>query len=64
MTDIGSDIEFEMKTLVFPSGAIVVHGSNMDKMEKSLKQKLPLIQKCMRSVPESIASLFKSNIAS
>ena len=64
MTDIGSDIEFEMKTLVFPSGAMVVHGSNMDKMEKSLKQKLPLIQKCMRSVPESIASLFKSNIAS
>ena len=60
MTDLGGSIECEMRTIVFPSGAIVVHGTELDKMEDSIRKKLPLIQKCMRGVPESIASSFTS----
>ena len=52
-----SDVNCEMKTIVFPSGAIVVHGSSMEKMEESLKKKLPLIQKCMREAPPAIEEL-------
>lgn len=48
------------RTLVFPSGAIIVHGSKMEEMETSLKMKLPVIQKCMRSVPESIINAFRA----
>ena len=59
-SEIGADVECEMKTLVFASGAIVVHGSSLPKMEDSLRRKLPLIQKCMRPVPESVADLLMS----
>jgi hypothetical protein len=59
-TEFGLDVSADVRTLVFPSGAIVVHGPDIDRMEKSLKSKLPLIQKCMTSVPESISSLFQS----
>lgn len=61
MVDVGTDSEPEVRTLVFPSGAIVVHGQNLERMQRSLKDKLPLIRRCMRGVPESIASLFQSN---
>ena len=61
MTDIGSRIDCEMRTIVFPSGAIVVHGTDMERMEEAVRKKLPLIQKCMRAVPESISSLFSDS---
>ena len=44
----------ELKTLVFPSGAIVLHGPNWDRMEELLRRKIPLIQKCMLPIPESL----------
>jgi hypothetical protein len=52
-----NDVMYEMKTIVFPSGAIVVHGSSMEKMEESVKRKLPLIQKCMREAPTAVEDL-------
>jgi TATA-box binding protein (TBP) (component of TFIID and TFIIIB) len=52
-----------VRTLVFPSGAIIVHGSKIEEMETSLRKKLQLIQKCMRSIPESIANVFRSHIS-
>ena len=50
------DISFETKTIVFPSGAILVHGSSMEKMEESMKKKMPIIHKCLRDAPASIES--------
>jgi len=52
-----SEVKCEMKTIIFPSGAIVVHGSSMENMEESVKKKLPLIQKCMREAPPAIEEL-------
>lgn len=60
MTDLGSQIECELRTIVFPSGAVVVHGTNLERMEEATRKKLPLIQKCMRGVPDSIADSFTS----
>ena len=60
LTDVSTEVESNIRTLVFPSGAIVMHGPTLDIMEKSLKEKLPLIQKCMRAIPESIASIFQT----
>lgn len=49
----------DIKTLVFPSGAIVLHGSDLDRMETTLRRKLPLIQKCMRPLPENMKHLIE-----
>lgn len=58
-----SNMVFEMKTIVFPSGAIVVHGGSMDRMEESIKRKMPLIQKCSREAPEAVHSLISAAAA-
>ena len=58
-----ADMPCEMKTLVFPSGAIIVHGISMDKMEEYLKRKLPLIQKCMVEAPPAVVSILQSAAA-
>ena len=60
LRDVSTEVDSSARTLVFPSGAIVMHGSSLELMEKSLKEKLPVIQRCMRPVPESIASIFQS----
>lgn len=41
----------DIKTLVFPSGAVVVHGSTLEKMEASIQRKLGLIRQCTRNKP-------------
>ena len=58
---LDNDLE---KTLVFPSGAIIVHGCelNVDRLEESFRRKLPLIQKCMRNVPESLVETFVAKL--
>lgn len=60
MTDLGSAMQCEVKTLVFPSGAIVVNGTSMEQMEDSLRRKLALIHKCMKGIPENARALFSS----
>ncbi len=52
-----ANMTFEMKTIVFPSGAIVVHGSSMERMEESIRRKMPLILKCAREAPQSVHGL-------
>ena len=64
MTDVGSSIDCDIKTLVFPSGAIVVNGTNLERMEDSIRRKLPLIHKCMRGIPESAQVLFSNRSSS
>jgi hypothetical protein len=60
MMSLSNSIECDMRTIVFPSGSVLVHGTSMDRMEELMRKKLPLIQKCMRAVPESISASFNS----
>jgi hypothetical protein len=59
-TRLLQDREARIRTLVYPSGAIVVNGTRTDEMDRTLRHKLPLIQRCMRGIPESIASILTS----
>lgn len=58
---LGTRKDCSMKTIVFPSGAVVVHGSTMDKMEEAMRHKLPIIQMCLRDKPamNSVHSIAK-----
>jgi TATA-box binding protein (TBP) (component of TFIID and TFIIIB) len=53
------NVSYAMKTIVFPSGAIVIHGSSMEKMEGGIRKKMPIIQKCIRDAPPAIEALLK-----
>ncbi len=48
---LGTRKDCKMKTIVFPSGAVVVHGATMERMEESIRIKLPVIMRCLRDKP-------------
>ncbi len=47
-------LDEQVKTIVFPSGALVVHGKEFGRMEESLRRKIPLIQKSIIPPPNGV----------